>query len=61
MDEEKLFDECIAKAIEIGNKYMNRGSIMVANKKVGDLTSDKPTKEEWDLALVLFQKELQKK
>lgn len=41
----KLFDECIKQAIELGRKHMDKYEIDNPNK---------PTKEEWQLALVLF-------
>lgn len=48
MNKEELFDECIKEAIKIGRKYM-----------LYQPESDKePTKQEWDLALVLFQDKL---
>jgi hypothetical protein len=43
------FDECVKLAIELGRKYM-------LYPEVGP---DKPTQEEWQLALLLYQIKLQ--
>lgn len=46
---QQLFDECIKQAIKLGRKYMDEY----------DYSSPEiPTKEEWQLALVIFQSKL---
>lgn len=43
----KIFDECIKSAMAIGRKYMSSAK-----------NPNKPTEEEWALALILFEKEI---
>lgn len=49
MNNKELFKECLKEAIDIGREYMNYPPESL----------DEPTQQEWDLALVLFQDELQ--
>ena len=46
----QLFGTCVKDAIKIGRKYMKN--------KIIEEEKDFPTKEEWNLALALFQKRL---
>lgn len=48
MTKQELFDTCIQEAIFLGRRYM-------AKCTHGQI----PTSEEWQLALVLFQNEIQ--
>jgi len=41
----RLFEDCIKEAIQIGRKYM---------KEYDYDSEDKPTQQEWDLALTIF-------
>ena len=50
MNKEELFDECLKEAINIGRKYM----------KYVPESDTEPTKQEWDLSLVLFKYKLDK-
>lgn len=47
MSKEIIFDRCVEEAIQMGRKHM----VMKDLSKI-------PTKEEWQLALILFQEEL---
>jgi hypothetical protein len=46
MNNEEIFDLCLKEAIRIGRKYMT----------YPPESKDEPTKQEWDLALILFSK-----
>lgn len=48
MNKQELFDKCIKEAISLGRKYM----------WLPDVDQTQPTKQEWELALILFKKEL---
>ena len=47
MDKEKLLGECVKEAKELGRKYMTE-----------TVDGEFPTKEEWQLAMVLFERKL---
>jgi len=49
MNKEEFFDRCIYDAIKMGRKYMGKtdGTGVTAESAI-------PTKEEWQLALLLF-------
>jgi len=47
MNNKELLELCVKEAIELGRPYMN--------KYIND---EEPTKEEWALALILFQNKL---
>jgi len=47
MNKKELFNKCVRDAIRIGRKYMNKYA-----------TEEEPTQQEWALALVIFQYEL---
>ena len=46
MNRQELFDKCIEEAMKLGRKYM-----------IEYLDNKTPTQQEWDLALLLFNKE----
>ena len=46
MNKKELFDKCIKEAIELGREHMN---------PYIDLEENRPTQQEWDLALLLFK------
>ena len=47
LNKKEVFDLCIREAIEMGREYMT----------ICD-THKTPTQQEWDLALILFQKRI---
>ncbi len=50
MDDKILFKRCVREAIDLGRPYMKRYEF-----------EDEPTNQEWNLALIIFQYELNKK
>ena len=48
MSKKILFDKCVKEAIEIGRPHLHEYDYEYDNK---------PTKQEWELALLLFQME----
>ena len=55
MSYQEILDECVREAITLGRKYMD----IAPNKyKHEPIEGIKPTKEEWALALILFQEKI---
>ena len=48
MNKKQLFRECIEEAIRIGRPHLH-----------DYIADDKPTQQEWDLALILFKQEVE--